>query len=40
MVSIYQWADIVICRAGAMTVSEIAAAGIPAIFYTIAKCNR
>ena len=28
----YQWADLVICRAGALTVSEIAAIGIAAIF--------
>ncbi|MGR9114177.1 MAG: undecaprenyldiphospho-muramoylpentapeptide beta-N-acetylglucosaminyltransferase [Gammaproteobacteria bacterium] len=28
----YRWADIVICRAGAMTVSEVAAVGVPAIF--------
>lgn len=28
----YQWADIVICRAGASTVSEVAAVGIAAIF--------
>lgn len=28
----YQWADIVICRAGALTVSEIAAAGKMALF--------
>lgn len=28
----YQWADIVICRAGALTVSEIAVAGLVAIF--------
>lgn len=28
----YQWADLVICRAGAMTVAEIAAAGVAAIF--------
>jgi len=28
----YQWADIVICRAGAMTVSEISAMAKPAIF--------
>jgi len=28
----YKWADLVICRAGALTVSEIAAVGIAAIF--------
>jgi len=27
----YKWADMVICRAGAMTVSELAAAGLPGI---------
>jgi len=27
----YAWADIVICRAGALTVSELAAAGLPSI---------
>ena len=31
MRSAYCWADMVICRSGAMTVSEIAAAGLPAI---------
>ena len=35
MVSTYQWADLVICRSGAMTVSEVAAAGIPAIFIPL-----
>lgn len=35
MVSAYQWADMMICRAGAMTVSEIAAIGIPAIFIPL-----
>jgi UDP-N-acetylglucosamine--N-acetylmuramyl-(pentapeptide) pyrophosphoryl-undecaprenol N-acetylglucosamine transferase len=33
--SAYQWADLVICRAGAMTVSEIAAAALPAIFIPL-----
>ncbi len=28
----YQWADVIICRAGALTVSEVAIAGLPAIF--------
>ena len=27
----YRWADLVICRSGAMTVSELAAAGLPAV---------
>jgi UDP-N-acetylglucosamine--N-acetylmuramyl-(pentapeptide) pyrophosphoryl-undecaprenol N-acetylglucosamine transferase len=31
MSAAYQWADMIICRAGAMTVSEAAAAGLPAI---------
>ncbi|WP_305909268.1 undecaprenyldiphospho-muramoylpentapeptide beta-N-acetylglucosaminyltransferase [Methylomarinum sp. Ch1-1] len=31
----YQWADLVICRAGAMTVSEIAAAGLPAVLIPL-----
>jgi UDP-N-acetylglucosamine--N-acetylmuramyl-(pentapeptide) pyrophosphoryl-undecaprenol N-acetylglucosamine transferase len=35
MVSVYDWADMVICRAGAMTVSEIAAVGVPAIFIPL-----
>ncbi|WAK02738.1 undecaprenyldiphospho-muramoylpentapeptide beta-N-acetylglucosaminyltransferase [Methylobacter sp. YRD-M1] len=35
MVSAYQWADMVICRAGAMTVSEVAALGVPAIFIPL-----
>ncbi len=32
MVSAYQWADLVVCRAGAMTVAELAVAGKPALF--------
>ena len=28
----YQWADIVVCRSGALTVSEISAAALPAFF--------
>jgi len=35
MVAAYQWADLVICRSGAMTVSEVAAAGVPAIFIPL-----
>lgn len=31
VVDAYRWADLVICRAGAMTVSEVAAMGLPAI---------
>lgn len=32
MAAAYDWADMVLCRSGAMTVSEIAAAGLPALF--------
>ena len=32
MAKSYQWADIVVCRAGALTVSEVACAGVPAFF--------
>ena len=31
MAAMYAWADAVICRSGASTVSELAAAGLPAI---------
>ncbi|MBT8141084.1 MAG: undecaprenyldiphospho-muramoylpentapeptide beta-N-acetylglucosaminyltransferase [Gammaproteobacteria bacterium] len=32
MAAAYAWADVIICRAGALTVSEVAAAGVPSIF--------
>jgi UDP-N-acetylglucosamine--N-acetylmuramyl-(pentapeptide) pyrophosphoryl-undecaprenol N-acetylglucosamine transferase len=31
MAAAYSWADVVICRAGALTVAELAAAGLPAV---------
>lgn len=31
----YEWADLLICRAGALTVSEVAVAGLPAIFIPL-----
>lgn len=31
MAAAYQWADVVVCRAGAMTISELAAAGVASI---------
>ncbi|QJC36036.1 undecaprenyldiphospho-muramoylpentapeptide beta-N-acetylglucosaminyltransferase [Enterobacteriaceae endosymbiont of Donacia cincticornis] len=36
----YEWADIIICRSGAMTVSEISAIGIPAIFIPFQHKDR
>ena len=36
MASAYDWADVVICRAGALTVAEIAVVGLPAIFVPLA----
>ncbi|WP_241242275.1 undecaprenyldiphospho-muramoylpentapeptide beta-N-acetylglucosaminyltransferase [Thalassotalea sp. G2M2-11] len=35
MAEAYQWADVVICRAGALTVSELAMAAKPAIFVPL-----
>lgn len=35
MAAAYQWADIVICRAGALTVSELTLMGKPAIFIPL-----
>jgi UDP-N-acetylglucosamine--N-acetylmuramyl-(pentapeptide) pyrophosphoryl-undecaprenol N-acetylglucosamine transferase len=36
MAEAYGWADLVICRSGALTVSELAAAGLPAVFVPFA----
>jgi UDP-N-acetylglucosamine--N-acetylmuramyl-(pentapeptide) pyrophosphoryl-undecaprenol N-acetylglucosamine transferase len=36
MAEAYAWADLVICRSGALTVSELAAAGLPAVFVPFA----
>ena len=35
MASAYAWADLIICRAGAMTVSEVSAMGLSAIFIPL-----
>ncbi len=35
MAQAYQWADFIVCRAGALTVSEVAAAGRAAIFVPL-----
>jgi len=35
MAESYRWADVVICRAGALTVSEVACAGVAAIFVPL-----
>jgi UDP-N-acetylglucosamine--N-acetylmuramyl-(pentapeptide) pyrophosphoryl-undecaprenol N-acetylglucosamine transferase len=32
MAAAYAWADLVICRAGALTVAELCAVGVPALF--------
>lgn len=40
MAEAYCWADIVICRSGALTVSEVAAAGLPAIFIPFMHKDR
>ncbi|MFV9996605.1 MAG: undecaprenyldiphospho-muramoylpentapeptide beta-N-acetylglucosaminyltransferase [Arsenophonus endosymbiont of Dermacentor nuttalli] len=40
MAEAYSWTDIIICRAGALTVSEVAAAGLPAIFVPFQHKDR
>ncbi|EDP9182714.1 UDP-N-acetylglucosamine--N-acetylmuramyl-(pentapeptide) pyrophosphoryl-undecaprenol N-acetylglucosamine transferase, partial [Salmonella enterica subsp. enterica serovar Anatum] len=40
MATAYAWADVVVCRSGALTVSEIAAAGLPAIFVPFQHKDR
>ncbi|WP_413285846.1 undecaprenyldiphospho-muramoylpentapeptide beta-N-acetylglucosaminyltransferase [Vibrio sp. MA40-2] len=36
----YQWADILVCRSGALTVSEVSAAGVGAIFIPFMHKDR
>ncbi|MEQ4544011.1 MAG: undecaprenyldiphospho-muramoylpentapeptide beta-N-acetylglucosaminyltransferase, partial [Pantoea agglomerans] len=40
MAAAYAWADAVVCRSGALTVSEVAAAGLPAIFVPFQHKDR
>ncbi len=35
MAAAYDWADVIICRAGALTVAEVAVVGLPAIFVPL-----
>ena len=40
MAEAYAWADLVICRSGALTVCELAAVGTPAIFVPFQHKDR
>lgn len=40
MAAAYAWADVIVCRSGALTVSEVAAAGLPAIFVPFQHKDR
>ncbi|TDB51467.1 undecaprenyldiphospho-muramoylpentapeptide beta-N-acetylglucosaminyltransferase [Photorhabdus luminescens] len=40
MAQAYAWADMVICRSGALTVSEVSAAGLPGIFVPFQHKDR
>lgn len=40
MAAAWQWADVVVCRSGALTVSEIAAVGVAAIFVPFPHKDR
>lgn len=40
MAAAYAWADVVVCRSGALTVSEIAVAGVPALFVPFQHKDR
>ena len=40
MAQAWGWADVVVCRSGALTVSEIAAAGVPALFVPFQHKDR
>ncbi|NHB90907.1 undecaprenyldiphospho-muramoylpentapeptide beta-N-acetylglucosaminyltransferase [Photorhabdus cinerea] len=40
MAQAYAWADVVVCRSGALTVSEVAAAGLPGIFVPFQHKDR
>ena len=39
MAEAYQWADLVICRAGALTLAELSAVGLAAVFRSFSSCH-